>query len=896
MSREFLFFRLILTFVVLASSPFLSCALQARPTGKGLALVGQPSITIDDPSDQSCSNPQGTGQGWVKVRNEGSAPIALAPAAASLISKSPAKRLMATPKATVVADLGSGQPSDQKSLAPGKEAWVKIDVSGVNEDGDWETTLKNDGVNIGSIGVIRAAPPLKLTLDVPNPNAPELTFVLNKPASFGWKNDDGENYTINWEYTVDGSPVGTAGTPPAPGKCWNDNPGTTTNVEILSGSYKAISFWPRCNWFGSRFVGLFKDASSDARLVAHKVDKCGRTSSKVFNIKTHLATMPENSREVWSDIVVFAILLLGGFFSVLLNFAFPRHIQKSKLSSKLAELHGKTSNLSTRLASRVRVLAGLDERILEERLSKLNWTSSDFVSEIQGIEQATTQLEKRIQILEAMGDTRDRFECLCRYRLPPAKILEMEAAFEEIIGIVNTTMPDVQKAQDKINDLKKQLEVVGQKDDKFAADLHAWCVAARKDISETGLIGKTETWKRIHEHWCDAVAIIEKNGVELEKEKGIDHILPEDYVKVGRAVYQINLLKSYILKIDCLPKNDARRNAIATREEKLFKLLMSHSGEAVYLASRLMTQIEEGIFREDIEKAVGNQVRIKTQSLVFVQFQPCVFKLEFLDRALDTAAAREDWICQWEFTHPLEPPLTEEGWEVTHYFQRADCYEFKVTLIPRFHGEASEVEAIPALKVKVTETREIIETLDTEMLQVTDTVEVNETLQPKDVNEALRSKKTLQVVDPRFLQPKAKEAKDAKDAGIAPYWMRVRVLPKSPPRFPVVVWRTFFGPEKKGWLEWKESQPATGRSASALRFLVGQWKRSQHTTGRFWQILWFFLSLLLVLIGMIAGAKEQILKLDLIPAFIAIFLAGFGADHIKNLLSQTTAQETKKKE
>lgn len=39
-------------------------------------------------------------------------------------------------------------------------------------------------------------------------------------------------------------------------------------------------------------------------------------------------------------------------------------------------------------------------------------------------------------------------------------------------------------------------------------------------------------------------------------------------------------------------------------------------------------------------------------------------------------------------------------------------------------------------------------------------------------------------------------------------------------------------------------------------------------------------------IGLIAGARDQLLKLDLVPGLIAVFLAGFGADTIKNLIKK----------
>jgi hypothetical protein len=45
-------------------------------------------------------------------------------------------------------------------------------------------------------------------------------------------------------------------------------------------------------------------------------------------------------------------------------------------------------------------------------------------------------------------------------------------------------------------------------------------------------------------------------------------------------------------------------------------------------------------------------------------------------------------------------------------------------------------------------------------------------------------------------------------------------------------------------------------------------------------------TLVIALFGLLAGAKEQLLKLDVLPALLAVFMLGFGADQIKNLLTQ----------
>ncbi|HJX83686.1 MAG TPA: hypothetical protein VJ723_05030, partial [Candidatus Angelobacter sp.] len=142
MAKRFLLFSVVAIMAVLAAAP--AYAFQARPVPAKLTLVGQPSITIDP-----LCNPAGVGKGWVKVRNEGASAVPLALAASGLTSKSPAKRLNATSVLTAVAGFGSEvKPDNTASLAANQELWIRVEISGVFEDGDWETTLQNDGVDI----------------------------------------------------------------------------------------------------------------------------------------------------------------------------------------------------------------------------------------------------------------------------------------------------------------------------------------------------------------------------------------------------------------------------------------------------------------------------------------------------------------------------------------------------------------------------------------------------------------------------------------------------------------------------------------------------------------------------------------------------------------------------
>jgi hypothetical protein len=50
------------------------------------------------------------------------------------------------------------------------------------------------------------------------------------------------------------------------------------------------------------------------------------------------------------------------------------------------------------------------------------------------------------------------------------------------------------------------------------------------------------------------------------------------------------------------------------------------------------------------------------------------------------------------------------------------------------------------------------------------------------------------------------------------------------------------------------------------------------------------IALVIALIGLLAGAREKLDTLDVIPAAIALILLGFGADTIKNLISPKQTQ------
>jgi hypothetical protein len=276
---------------------------------------------------------------------------------------------------------------------------------------------------------------------------------------------------------------------------------------------------------------------------------------------------------------------------------------------------------------------------------------------------------------------------------------------------------------------------------------------------------------------------------------GTPPLTPQDLIDLDTLLFDLDLIRSYVDLVEGLSADDDLRKKIAGHEADLLNYLKRRNPESMYAARLLFRQMEDGCFKDDIEGAVkAGKVQIKTDHGDIHPYDPSEFRLVFLNLALNTAFARQEWICSWAFTIGQQT-LIEEGWVVTHYFQEGEPYTLKVTLN---HNATATQVTVP--------------------------------------NVEIFPDGKIQVVPVRRRQP-----------GVAAK---------------ALLHGKWFDAKKA----WKTRRP--GRGGQALDYVR------------------LALTLVIALFGLLAGAKEQLLKLDVLPALLAVFMVGFGADQIKNLLTQ----------
>ena len=772
-----------------------------------LRILDRPTIIVN-----THCNSEGNAAGDFVLRNETGVAASIHLSAGELPGKSPGKHLV----------IPTLDPKDG-SLDPGKELPVHITIAGLSEDGDWQSAIQNDGSDVGTVRVIRNTPPFDVSLDVPVPSAPELTFVKGEPASFRLINADEQEYPIAWKYTVRGRQISSSGQqstlasvsknvgwfsrifnrdkddkvtrPAAPSQ-----PGGA--LIVPAGGQLEVSLSPPRLWFGSSFVGLFKDdVDDDARLTVELVDpNCNSAVpaiSKTFKVKTHLATSAGLLREGWADFWIFIFLALGGMFSLGLNAWLPNEMRRLKIKQQLSKLGAQISNLSYDLASRLRVLAGLEQRLINDRLRNLTWTSTDFAGEMQSIEQAVTRLGTRLQFLEGLGTTRTNFSRMRSQVLPPRIIFALEQTFQKIIEIAEKTEPsdeDVQEAQALIKSVQDQLDLGVQGNAEFAKNLVEEVTNFKVDFDAAkGQVGSTDTCKHVRAAFPGPFSRLESTDVSKITATPAP---PASYlIDLDTTLFELELIRGYVELVEGLAPSDELRKKITGQEVNLLDYLKRRSCESMYAARLLFQQMEDGYFSDDIKDAINQKkVRIKIDHAEIRPYDPCEFRLQFCSAALDSAYARQVWTCRWTFKLDGQE-LSEEGWVVTHYFQEPTDYDLRITLSHNVDGEQVQVpniEVFPDGKISVTPFKR------------------------RDISKAVNA---------------------------------------------ILHWN--WTDAKK---EWRIKRP--GRDAKALDYVR------------------LAMTLVIALFGLLAGAKEQLLKLDVLPALLAVFMVGFGADQIKNLLTQ----------
>jgi hypothetical protein len=743
----------------------------------------------------------GAGSAVITLTNDTAASIPLQLTAGPFVD-TVTTALLTKPSATFAPI--SGTEALPKEIPAHQSIQVKVSVADMSASSASTLTLANSGVAIGSIHLLAMDAPLNITVAGAGTVANAIAYRFGYPSTITLKNGDAQGYTFDWTFQLEKhiqsgqatlAPNGIARISLIPGK---EDYSLTDRLRPSGRSGLLILM---LHGPSGVVPGLLPERPLQVNLTMQRID-------------------PESSA-FWSYLYVGFILVLGGLLSLLGNAVLPNVQKKSGLRVQLGELAERTSNVSTRVDSYLRVLLRLERKKIEllvEAATPWSFTAGDNYGQIA---LSIEQLDKRLTVAERLDNLRRKHEATFS-TAPPSVSDSIDAklhAGAERLHTFVLSAADLAAANAALDDAEARLNMLGDPDSL------AKLVAANFALLKKRITTFTPAYLIDIQAALDGIW-----SIATEQFDDPSKIAPRSIFAVDHAVAAMQISMDFAMVRESLPKADSSsnsslrcagetaRNRLIERQCKLLDLLGTLSWQGLRAATILVQEMREDIYEEDVllELAREGQAAITFDTQTARPYLPVFFTVAFRDFRYNRAAAVDRLLCQWDFQN-----FPEDGWKICHFFP---AQEPPRGVLPFFGNIGLRIHRFFTGKPRK---------IDPQWKQITAT---------------LRTCKA----------PPSAAAAMSPVAG---------PVPATVYNTPIVLTRFI------------ELQAALPDSNASLRFA---------------ERVRFAITMGVALASLLSGALDQLGKLDFLPATVAIFVLGFGADAVKNLLTQgPTAQPPK---
>jgi hypothetical protein len=594
----------------------------------------------------------------------------------------------------------------------------------------------------------------------PTPDKPEFTFTKGRPRQITLKNDDAMTYPVAVAAEVDG--------------IWS----AASRVTLTPSGSAPLELKPRDEWFAASAAIRETIRDGTIRIQWPAPESGGRSplAERIVAFKAHLNSGGEFWQTLWGYLFVTAFLTFGGVCSMLLSNWVPNRLSRADIEEQLNDLARQTSSLSTRIDSGLRVFLRVERNRLQ-RLLRSRWIfSANFSDVVKQCSDKIVVLRQQINLAGQLDRAREALEPLLQSQPIPHKIDLIDRDLQKAADLLrrcDCAKEDLDAAKTLVLGATDRIGKMDQTDAELVAEL-----SRRIDTLKSYVQPATPE--------PDALKELKKLFPKLFESfnpSAANNLQPSQYSSVDLVTAQLDLVRQYQAYYNAGPPPSL------PKQEEGVKCFHSDTFSGLRRANVLLREIRQGIFVEDIWRAIEQkQVDIIVEPAP-VEDQLARFTIRFRSDDLNAAAARDELRCEWDFGHNN---LRETGWEAYHYFpppRRGFWHRLWRHLRP-WRKREPKTYAVQAIFSK-----RFLGDGELELLSIPKNIEVSE----------------------------------------AP-----------------------------------ESGSADRNLAEGVRLGI---------------------ALVIALIGLLAGAREQLTKLDMIPAAIAVFLLGFGADTIKNLISPKQAQK-----
>jgi hypothetical protein len=722
--------------------------------------LGSPSVQAD--------RSNGAGTALLFFRNDSAKPMEVVLSTGPVTASGTSKATDAQVFFGAESETGPGVLEYKFSLSPSSTAKVKVFVTNAWGISRMDADLLNRSTRIAKLAILPFA--MNVSLLDPAPDKAELDLTDGSPARIILKNEDSLSYALTFRLIVGGRQLaGHDFRMPPQGSALLEFVPKMPSELTSPGSYVPAIL--------GRLQEIFKPEVHKGD-VLYLYQKEGNTvdyssPAKIISLSTSFNYFSPEWRTALNYILIVGILILGAITSLTFGHAVPNLLQRLNIVEQLKDLAKNIANLSSNIDSRLAVLIRLERSRLNDLLKSRSTISPDFDTIVAQCNAGVGKLSARVALCQQMDIVMGKLSQFVRAGAPPSQIYDIRRSQQQ----AGETLKKVDAPETDLQDTNKSIAAAGLRLDSInRLDLDFGKALAQRVQDVCANVIKPMAAKPTFANVNTAVP--SPSSVLQAVPATTTEIDASLYTSVDTALWKIQIIREYVEFAE--GTSDAQIKArLQKREGQLTSYLNVQSWEALCSARLLLQEMKEDLYPERLHEALTAspaEASISMEPAIAYEEEPLDFSVRFSNTAINTARAREEWVCSWAFGDGLH----NEGWLVSHYFILPKRGVFRVRKSQVFEVAASFQDAAGK--------------------QVTDSA----------------GKPIILKAD-------------------------IKVQP------------------------------------SRLRSLLGE--RALAEVAR------LSIAILIAVFGLVAGVKDQIVKLDILPGLAAVFLAGYGVDALKNLMS-----------
>lgn len=761
----------------------------------------------------------GEGAASVSVVNTSDSPVSL-DLAPQLATECTSNAVLSSAKLTISA------PEQVKTLAPHATVSFQVAVTGVTDASIAQTTIENAGVPIGSLTLVELDAPLNVAVAANGTADKPLDYSYNQPITLSLTNGDPIPYHLGWQFLIEGNVIsqGVLNLPanateliPLKESCIdNSKPSFCKGYSIIDPIHPTVK------------TGVLR-----LSLVAPGPVPEGILPTRSVPVTLVMRLVGPTISLLLSYGYAALVLLLGGLLSFLASSVLPVMQRKGDLRAQLQAIANRTSTVSIRVDSYLRVLLRLERKRIEASIAAASpWVPSSN-DPLTHVAIAMDVLGKRLTAAERLDELRRKHDQISG-SAPPSVIDSIDVVLENAAEQLHSTMltdAELVAANEYLAKAQGMLDLL---DDSAAV---AKLIASNMVALKTRLgVFPLSFYDDLRAALPGLFAILDRGFEDPQNIVrpmffAIDHGIAAIHLLLDYAMVRVTVpstptqLPALAPNADstwavpqaalvspqaCSELGHASRKRLLDRQCTLFELLGTLSWLALREAALLVQEMREDTYEEDVlaEITKPGQAEIAIDTQRTRPLLPIFFSIAFKDLRFNNAAALRRLVCHWCFPDGMH----ELSWNVCHYFT----------------GQERAPATAP------------------------------------------------QACDPLPVPPPAPIA--APQDGRKLSWLVFRRHHRRPPLQHVVIYAAISG---------RRMQQSEELPVPPLRTTIVVQKMKRGDRARLVaEVLRFSIAFGIALAGLLSGALDQLSKLDFIPATIAILALGFGANSIKNLLTQ----------